>query len=201
MQKGFSFIVLIIILAIVATAGAGGYVAYKHFFPSNFKTQTQQQEAAQTANWKTYTNSQYGFEFQYPANYTVAAPEKGLYAANNANIIAEMYGEPDSIFITYVKSSILDESSAKYGPEHIWFDQNTNTWTSDIVSQADGHNMISDITFHTGSGDTYFKDHHGVYSNDIFPLSHNSFIILSVADSGPGVDAMDQILSTFKFTK
>lgn len=59
-MKGFSAVVLIIIVGVLVFAGAFG-VRYL------FKEKPQQPITEdETANWKTYRNNQIGFEFKYP---------------------------------------------------------------------------------------------------------------------------------------
>jgi len=90
-QKGFANIVLILI--IVVLAGAAGYLYWtsKTAKPveqgrtintqlpqqtpspqtNNTVTPPSQKPSDETANWETYTNSQYGFSFRYPSQVTV----------------------------------------------------------------------------------------------------------------------------------
>jgi len=54
-QSGFSAIILVVIIVLVVVGG--GLVAWKQGWIN------------ETANWKTYTNSDYGFEFKYPQTW------------------------------------------------------------------------------------------------------------------------------------
>ena len=54
-QSGFSAIILVVIIVLVVVGG--GFVAWKQGWIN------------ETANWKTYTNSDYGFEFKYPQTW------------------------------------------------------------------------------------------------------------------------------------
>ncbi|MCX6719633.1 MAG: hypothetical protein NTV36_00780 [Candidatus Staskawiczbacteria bacterium] len=151
--------------------------------------------------WQTYTNTQYGFSFQYPSDYQQKGPENTQTISGEVNI-ANLYGNPDKILIFYYAGPKLDLSSAKYGPEHLWYDSLTGKWMIDLSDEIKGTIVTQEISpSFAKSGLIYFEDHHGVYSNDIISLSHSSFIIMTVGDSGPGVDIMDNIVSTFKFTK
>lgn len=78
MQKGLAPIVWIIILAVLL---GGGYSTYHYFSTSRSfcwpycpgmtdqdrETIKKSAREVQTANWKTYRNDKYGFEFRYPA--------------------------------------------------------------------------------------------------------------------------------------
>ena len=77
-QKGFANIILVIV--ILALLGAVGYFVFVKKSepitqqPTPTPTQTKTPVSptpAPTANWKTYTNSQYGFEFKYPATFVL----------------------------------------------------------------------------------------------------------------------------------
>jgi len=93
-QLGFALPVVIIIVALLIAAG-GGYYAYKtiqtqkeegkdvkeakpELTPSPELTPTPQeteQPADETANWKTYTNSEAGFSFKYPEDVSLIENE------------------------------------------------------------------------------------------------------------------------------
>ena len=100
-QKGISTLIGIIIIIAVAVVAFGGVFAYQYFSAKKTNNQPQNliactQEARvcpdgsavgrtgpncefaacpatvdQTAGWQIYTNNEYGFEFQYPANGNV----------------------------------------------------------------------------------------------------------------------------------
>ncbi|MFH0852219.1 MAG: hypothetical protein V1845_01255 [bacterium] len=67
-QSGFSAIVLAVII-VLAVVG-GGLLAWKQgWIPEFFvatETPTPTPASDETADWKTYTNNDYGFEFKYP---------------------------------------------------------------------------------------------------------------------------------------
>ncbi len=67
-QKGFSILAVVLILVLAVILVVAGYFAYKYFNTQKEQAQIPEQNISnQTANWKTYTNTDYGFEFQYPA--------------------------------------------------------------------------------------------------------------------------------------
>lgn len=66
MNKTTSIIILVILVAL------GIYVGYTFAIKSNVPQTGQQVTENQTADWKTYMNSQYGFEFTYPKDWKIS---------------------------------------------------------------------------------------------------------------------------------
>ena len=60
-QKGISTLAGVIIIVVVAAVFVGGVFAYQYFVIKSSQIKIAQ-PINQTAGWKTYTNSQYGFE-------------------------------------------------------------------------------------------------------------------------------------------
>lgn len=68
--------IIVAIVVAVVVLSAGGYFGYKYYnekisnslVPISSEDQNAQTVADETAGWKTYTNSQYGFEIKYPAD-------------------------------------------------------------------------------------------------------------------------------------
>jgi len=63
------FLIPLIIIIGVLIIG-GGIFAYFQFFKEGVKTEGEEQKN-ETADWKTYKNEQYGFEFKYPSDWMV----------------------------------------------------------------------------------------------------------------------------------
>ena len=61
-----SFAIIIIILAILL-AGTGGFLVWRQYLIAQLPTISQNE----TANWKSYNNPNFGFEFKYPDDWTV----------------------------------------------------------------------------------------------------------------------------------
>ena len=81
-QKGISTLILIIVIIVVAVVAVGGVFAYQYYTTKsearNPKSETNlnvQNSNVQTAGWKTYTNTQYGFQVNYlPDTNVMIAP-------------------------------------------------------------------------------------------------------------------------------
>jgi hypothetical protein len=95
-QKGFANIILIGVIIILVVVG--GYFLWSQKSkpaveqPVQTPTITQTDTTIttpttndKTANWKTYTNSKYGFEFKYPASF-MGPEERSLLQSKGVNI-------------------------------------------------------------------------------------------------------------------
>lgn len=87
-QKGFANTILVVVIIILA--GIGGYYFLKKpakVVVSPTPTATPTVTVNPTANWKTYTNNQYGYEFKYPNNYSVSTTG----STNIASLVSSPY--------------------------------------------------------------------------------------------------------------
>ncbi len=78
-QKGSATVTLLVVLVVVVAA----ILTYFAFFkkpgevavsPTPTPTKTATPTPDETANWKTYTNNQYGFEVKYPSDWEQITP-------------------------------------------------------------------------------------------------------------------------------
>lgn len=81
MQKGFSSIFLVIGLLVIALIGGAIYLgktnsSNKQSIPSSSPQQaTQTPSSDKTADWKTYTNTDYAYQLKYPKTLNTKIPE------------------------------------------------------------------------------------------------------------------------------
>lgn len=85
-QKGLAPIIIVLLIA----AAIGGFLIYSGKINLNQTTTQVAQPSptpgasgvptgdAETANWKTYTNSEYKFSFKYPENWNNIIPSEGI---------------------------------------------------------------------------------------------------------------------------
>lgn len=189
-QKGVSILVGIIIIIAVAVVAVGGVFAYQYFATkTNNQPQVQSQEQNQnqndqTASWKTYINSEYGFEIKYPDEAKI----------NEANIIggASIAFQISSdkrkrtFEVQMIKSPLKCVSASGADTLNIKIDG------VDFVKYYESRNYSANIS-------TSAYKYCAVVGNIVYNLiprieSSNSF----EADSDL---VLNQMFSTFKFTK
>lgn len=96
-SKGFIHFILVLILGLVVLAGIG-YLAYKNgqirLNSSNSPLDSPAPivQDVNTTSWKTYTNSKYGFEFEYPSNWALQETPLKITDPTNAYFIFVDYG-------------------------------------------------------------------------------------------------------------
>ncbi|MBI2049579.1 hypothetical protein HYT32_01610 [Candidatus Roizmanbacteria bacterium] len=206
-----SIIVLALITVIIASTWA--YLALK---PSNTPAQNISQTTPYsptptpdpTANWKTYTNTEYSFELKYPPIFTdgqISSNLKyqGINLANLSN------GEANNLTINIYPSlknyRLVDNS----GGFIFYFDINSKQWMHDKTTETSKfapqktNNFIESYSYKTGD----VKCTQGLI---LIPNFDNNFLIELINevcrdDNGtylPGYYDLTiaEILSTFKFT-
>jgi hypothetical protein len=72
-------IILIIVLLVVVAGGLFLYFSKPTNETVPSSSQPPQGETDQTADWQTYTNTQYGFEFKYPTHATTTPDTNSVY--------------------------------------------------------------------------------------------------------------------------
>jgi len=166
-QKGFANVVLIGVLVILI--GIGGYFVLKEK-QSPVVQQVPITSAGEIANWKTYTNTQYGFEFKYPETYSYNETTNNNWFPNSFEI--NMYDSNHagfSLFINQPASGGGDCDAVKRSIVNI---------NGINMEKADAYGFLS-YSFKSGKNEFIFAT-----------LNFYESLVL-----------VDQILSTFKFTK
>jgi hypothetical protein len=178
-QKIFTIIVIIAVIVI------GGYFAWsKKSRESNVNPVSNNI----TPNWKTYANTQYGFEFKYPSDYNIfentAFEVLDKISKLQVTVEKNQASEPLNFFVLNIKgggetlSSILDRYKINF--DNVIIEQNKVNDNNFTVAKYDLKPESNGFPKHY---ETAFVEHEGfVYS---FDYSSN----------------FKNILSTFKFTK
>jgi flagellar basal body-associated protein FliL len=137
----------------------------------------------QTAGWKTYTNSQYGFSFNYPANPidpVVGKDSVGVGCSvdsNNGTTGCSMIVDMPKIF-----------TNGTTGQPRTF---------SDMVNSY-GSNGYTKTTVMIGGIQSFEVSSSQIGSIVLVPLSDNRILEISGSSNNP---IFNQMLSTFKFTK
>lgn len=128
LKQGLGLVIGIIIVAILAV---GGYFVYQKvsnvdwgYYKSSNAKENGAKAVAEMANWKTYLNAKYGFEFKYPPGFKVndkstpSSPDaKGIQKdvvvcdVNNECIYFANYNNSPNLFLSNfheVPSSLLE---------------------------------------------------------------------------------------------
>ena len=106
-NKGFSTIVLVIILAVLV---GGGYAVWQKQLGSEAS------KSGITADWKTYRNDEYGFEFKYPINLTF---RESLPSGTNGTV---MFSNPNDGMVEFNATVFLNTEQLSKGLDS-WVDQ------------------------------------------------------------------------------
>ena len=202
-EKGISTLVGIIIIVVVALILFGGIFAWQYYF---VKTNNQSFVASapqdlRTTGWKTYTNTEYGFQMKYPEDLKIEEIPAGMYPSTLLRFYNETYivGNPFAMTNNFTIDSV----------------ENTSNLTAQQIIEASGEvnlaggntlKTLSDITVSGVKGKkvSYENDSRATFiayvirSNMVynFGCDHQKTSALKYDCS-----TFDQMLSTFKFTK
>lgn len=229
-QKGFVILLVVAVVA-VAVLGTAGYLVYQNYAtePTNQQlTQDKQSEDQNTQDlntessdlpnqaagpalseaegWKTYTNSQYGFELQYPSTltsseYTDQGFNKFYLSLKKDSVPVFSFNVTQENFNQYISG--LEKSSG--WDEGYNFCENVESVidkTEDIIFSGLNAKKVTLNKCVTLRGPVnYSPDKNFVYI--FIPKDGQSYIVvLSPAIYMYGYDKIsDTLLSTFKFTK
>lgn len=100
-QKG-NFLLIIGIIVLLLVIGAGGYFLYQKQVNKPVATQvsypTPSPTSDETANWKTYTNTQYGYSIKYPPTIAFKSDRFYLVGDDNRKDTADGFGPNLAIY-------------------------------------------------------------------------------------------------------
>ncbi len=138
-----------------------------------------------TANWQTYTNSKYNFQVQYPSNWVVK--EEGSIVFRSLSYQKRLDDNDKNCSDNNEQTYCLSET---YG-ESVSFDAELGDRPAD---QLKGQKVFNSVTFNRYSDGGLFGDY------TIYTTLKNG-VVLAFSTDDRNLPYLDQILSTFKFTK
>lgn len=198
-QKGVASVILIVV--IIVLLAVAGFFAYQYFLTktnnqpqvqNQQQNQNQQQQTVnqqtnnaqpidQTAGWKTYTNTQYGFSFKYPTSWE--SPFKGWSGwTAGESIDNNNYCVIDS---SASKSSNQGEISDLLGKGYLQ--------TPIKIGGIDGIRLTDNPSKAGLTEAVYFT-----YEGNNFRIGRNRGVGDKIENEC--INVFDQTLSTFKFT-
>jgi len=234
-QKGFANIVLVVVIVVILV-GAVGYFAFvkksepiaQQPTPTSTQTKTPVSPTPipkdETANWKTYTNAQYGFEFRYP-NAWISNP--GMTSTDGRitsviNFVNRRFSIPeqnDVLFDVIIWDVAKDiEFHKKLGGQNIttfndWFEQYYKNIESDNAAiKVDNIEIIPNTISQKNSYLETYQQHIKIghvrdliYKDLVIDLGDNKALIIEayslLSNKTEFSLTYNQILSTLKFTK
>ena len=149
-----------------------------------------------TANWKTYTNDQYGFSFKYPSDWILNTNANGLVSVSNTTKVDPKLSDLEN-FADGNNGSIGFMIQKSANPNLL----STRVWFSEYFKDGFSSKPESDedITFSGRSGVRIALADMGVNIITYVPDGTN-IIVISHQKADKFTAIYNQILSTFKFT-
>lgn len=188
-QKGFVSMVLIGVVIVLVAIGGYFVLSKKSNQSNNSKTST---ATSTSANWKTYNNSKYGFEFQYPENWVISncgtEKSESLVIYFNADKYCDVNSDHD---ISATADIFINKDNLDNRLKNL-------TVGSGIFSTSTG-DSVQDITIGNNIG---AKRLNGKYLNGIiFGYKNYVYDINLQGISEKDSQIFNKVLSTFKFTQ
>lgn len=203
-QKGFAPIIILVLIALAVV----GYFGYKNYWPklqTLVVSPTPTATDDPTANWKTYTNTAYGFSFKYPSDLKVEQMGTSPYEQYKLVYMGKKQGDSGrtqtSLFDGYVfyVSSRGTDSVDKVA-------QDTFNGSKENCYEQTKWSNITTSTLGGRASKTYSVTNClGDYTENFVSNGKNTFEITQIYIGGSPEYSQyksitNQILSTFKFT-
>ena len=231
LNSGISTTIGLMIIIAVAVLATSGILAYQNWWmpkeEANNKQQTINQQTNnvqptdQTANWKIYTNNQYGFEIKYPADFNLVnrfGPDGNDTAIEikKDNSALEVSFNP---IITGGGCGVADEftfSTLVYIPTNKFDNHEKNITISDepfkilysVLPQGYCNNDIPEKCTKNTRVSAYLKPLSIKFEEECyrFQINGNKYVInfggeFDTKNTNEALGVFEKILSTIKFAK
>jgi hypothetical protein len=218
-KKEISTLTGIIIIVVVTVVLFGGVFAYSYLAfkkqvkfavvpPTSPSLSTQQilnkpfplagEPTDQTADWKTYTNTQYGFEIKYPQNWFIKQNPDEAFPNITVAFSPISFSEMEGYFNSDVSGSGLEFQGDFLGTIKIYL---SNMDNYDCKSDSGEERIIGSNTWCEFAVD---KGDPGI-NHFLKTLSPDKKTLVEILEGGTistdPLDIYNQVVSTFKFTK
>lgn len=226
-QSGFSAIILAVIIILVVAGG--GFIAWKQgWMPKYFvatQTPTPALTSDETANWKTYVNDDYGFEFKYPQTFFLDSQfidlGDGSYGLDNQTkqLNSDVSPSATHLYVNFAKfSSLIDNKEtctngicSQKGPIEDQQIINQASVGDEIETHSGFPGKVVSIGNAKGFRYLEYNPQAKAYNTGVVVFnSQVDRIELSMSIAAPNETEaendkfnkdFDQVISTFKFTK
>ena len=217
-QKGFSLIFVILGLVVVITIAGGTYYLGRSTSPkpspnSVVTSQTPQSTSspspsdtsreptgpAEIANWKTYTNSQYGFSIQHPSDLVVS--EQGAIRLTNETSMPKVIPDKYINILIFVRTSDPQINLREWIEKDTTRNKPDGTMGSVVVGAIEDYQSgdLKGFIYH-GGAEVDIKHVLFQKEDQIFDFTLNCYETgCSYKDNPTAESTFNQILSTFKF--
>lgn len=203
MQKGIVNIYLVV--AVIAALAIGGFIYSKKSSPTKTETTpvvTQSTASDDILNWKTYSSAENKFSLKYPRNLEV---EKNDFGKHKPIIFSSEYNEP---WLKYFNFLIVVHKVESDTDLKSWLN---NYVIQDLPSNKKGSIVKGDVVPYNNENIEGFTFDGGISSESkyIFFEKNNNIYEIELSGSGTGgsykenpngVELLNRILSTFRFT-
>jgi len=199
-MKKFLFISLIAVI-IIAVLAIAGFFVYRFLSPShcekcgaNQTADVPVQSSQATEGWKTYTNSEYGFEIKYPQNMSFNEDQTGIRFFST-----ELYKKEggDAYYPTIYISEDKVKTSVKDFINTVFADLKNGSIKETIINNYKVWQFTTDFNDVERKGVfTFFQNKPDV----TVEVSYNSYNTYDVNTNNTYEGIYNQMLSTFKFT-
>jgi len=181
-QKGFAPVLFLVGILVIIGVAAGVYFFGKSQVPKSqlpnpvVTSPTPQATLDETVNWKTYTNTKYGFSFKYPATWVLSAGNTRIDLQSGSSSLTFYFNNDPDTKVSNSPQSTNNET-INIGTELAIF----NHYETTVTRQPAAYSDVKSLTI-------------GKY------ITRVNFYLDPKTDKHD-LSTIKQILSTFKFTQ